>query len=239
MRISVALAAYCGEKYIEEQIRSILAELPGDSEIIVSLDPSKDSTGEILERLAAEDIRVKYVAGAGRGLIKNFENAIRACSGDVIFLSDQDDIWLPGKVGAVCAAFSDPEVTVVMHDASVTDCNLNVTEPSFFAFRGRREGVISNAVKNTWIGCCMAFRRELCPDILPFPDKIPMHDQWIGIFGKLRGKVIFIDKPYIYWRRHGDNSSSTSHASVGQMIKWRWDLISAVSRRRRELKKTK
>lgn len=239
MKISVALAAYCGEKYIEDQIRSILAELPEDSEIVVSLDPSKDSTEEILSRLSAEDSRVRYITGSGRGLIGNFGNAISACTGDIIFLSDQDDIWLPGKVDAVCNAFSDPSVTVVMHDATITDGELKVIEPSLFAVRGRKEGIAANVIKNTWIGCCMAFRRELCSAILPFPDNIPMHDQWIGIFGKLSGKVAFIDKPFIYWRRHGTNSSSTSHSTVGQMIRWRSGLIRAVSQRRKELKNKK
>ena len=237
MKISVALAAYCGEKYIEAQIRSILAQLPEDGEIVVSLDPSGDSTGDILEKLGAEDCHLRCITGSGDGLIKNFENAIRACTGDIIFLSDQDDIWLPGKVAEVCAAFADPGVTVVMHDASITDKDLNVTEPSFFAIRGKKDGVASNMIKNSWIGCCMAFRRELCSAILPFPDNIPMHDQWIGIFGKLGGKVVYIDKPLIYWRRHGANSSSTSHSSLRRMFKWRYDLIGALVKRRRQVKK--
>lgn len=235
MRISVALAAYCGEKYIEEQLHSILCQLPEDGEIVVSLDPSTDRTFEILSGISSEDRRLRVIDGPGKGLIANFENAVSACRGDIIFLSDQDDVWLPEKVKLMCTAFDDPDVTAVIHDASVTDGELNVISESFFSVHGRKEGTFNNWLKNSYIGCCMAFRREIIPAILPFPDKLPMHDQWIGIIGEQIGRTVFIDKPLILWRRHGDNSSSTSHAGVSQMIKWRASLALALLKRRKEV----
>ena len=104
MTVSVALAAYNGEKYIKEQLSSILEQLSEDDEIVVSLDPSTDGTKEAI--LSLNDSRIKIVDGEGKGLIKNFENAIKNCKNDLIFLCDQDDIWLPDKVERVKREFS-------------------------------------------------------------------------------------------------------------------------------------
>lgn len=231
MKVSVALAAYNGEKFIEAQLSSILSQLPPDGEIVVSLDPSRDATAGIVSRIASTDPRVKLIAGQGHGLIANFENAIRASSGDVIFTCDQDDVWLPGKIEKMTAAFDEPSVLAVLHDARVTDGDLNTLEDSFFAAHGRRKGPFANWLRNSYIGCCMAFRRELCDAILPFPDRLPMHDQWIGIIAERAGKTADVNEPLILWRRHGDNSSSTTHASFGRMLRWRLDLAAALCRR--------
>ena len=93
--ISVALAAYKGEKYIEQQIRSILPQLSHGDEIIVSDDKPGGMTEKIVRRLAEEDSRIIYVEGKGKGVVTNFINAIRYTKGDKIFLCDQDDVWLP------------------------------------------------------------------------------------------------------------------------------------------------
>ena len=90
--ISVALAAYKGEKYIEEQIRSILPQLSHDDEIIVSDDRPGGMTEKIVKKIAMEDSRVVWVEGKSKGVVTNFVNAIRYCKGDKIFLCDQDDV---------------------------------------------------------------------------------------------------------------------------------------------------
>lgn len=236
MKISVAIAAYYGEKYIEDQLRSILTQLPTDGEVVVSVDPSDDGTFDLLSRLSAADRRIVLIHGEGKGLIRNFENAIRACTGDVIFLSDQDDVWLPGKVEAVTSAFSDLDVSVVLHDASVTDGELNIIQKSFFAVHGRHDGALANWIRNSYIGCCMAFRRDICDAILPFPDNLPMHDQWIGIIGSRVGRAVYVDRPLILWRRHGNNASSTSHAGVVQMLRWRLSLALSLIGRNKIIK---
>ena len=135
MKISVALAAYKGEKYIAGQIDSILSQLGADDELIVSDDYPSGKTKAIVEGFAAKDGRVKYLEGKGKGVVKNFENALNACSGDVIFLCDQDDVWMPDKVKTVMAEFENG-AQLVMHDASITDADLNVTNPSCFSVHG-------------------------------------------------------------------------------------------------------
>lgn len=221
--ISVALAAYKGEKYIEAQIRSILPQLSHDDEIIVSDDRPGGMTEKIVKRLAVEDSRVRWVEGKSKGVVANFVNAIRYCKGDKIFLCDQDDIWLPDKVKRVMEAF-DEGYDLVLHNAYVTDGELNITDYSFFEKRGSKKGVIRNIFKNSYMGCCMAFDRKLLKKIMPMPKSIPMHDQWIGILGEIYGKVKFIDLPLIYYRVHGGNVTG-GQTSFAQKMAWRRYLI--------------
>ena len=118
--ISVVLAAYKGEKYIVEQVKSILLQLGKEDELIISDDYPQGETYSALYEIIRSDSRVKYIIGEGRGLIKNFENAVTHSCGDYIFLSDQDDVWLDGKVQAVMLEF-EKGADVVMHDAIITD----------------------------------------------------------------------------------------------------------------------
>jgi len=226
MTVSVALAAYNGEKYIAEQISSVLPQLSEDDEIVVSVDPSADRTREIVSSLSEADSRIKLIDGEGRGLIKNFENAIKNCRNDIIFPCDQDDIWLPEKAARVKTEFeNDSALLLTMHDAKIVDENLNETANSFFAHRGTKTGILKNIWKNSYMGCCMAFRKEALKYILPFPENLPMHDQWIGLVCEKRGKVSLIREPLMLYRRHGDNASKMQHESVMQMIKWRLSII--------------
>ncbi len=221
--ISVALAAYKGEKYIEEQLLSILPQLSASDEVIVSDDRPGGATERIVKRIMADDPRVVYVEGKGRGVVQNFVNAIRYCRGDKIFLCDQDDVWLPNKVSAVMEAF-DEGATLVLHNAYVTDKDLNITDYSFFEKRGSKKGFWRNIIKNSYMGCCMAFDRKLLKKIMPIPRYIPMHDQWIGLMGEKYGKVKFIDTPLIYYRVHGGNVTG-GETTLEQKLRWRQYLL--------------
>ncbi len=221
--ISVALAAYKGEKYIEEQIRSILPQLSYNDEIIVSDDRPGGMTEKIVKKIAAEDSRVVWVEGKSKGVVSNFVNAIRYCKGDKIFLCDQDDVWLPDKVKRVMEAF-DEGYDLILHNAYITDGELNITDYSFFEKRGSKKGVLRNIFKNSYMGCCMAFDRKLLKKIMPMPRSIPMHDQWIGILAEIYGKVKFLDLPLIYYRVHGGNVTG-GKTTFRQKMEWRRYLI--------------
>ncbi len=221
--ISVVLAAYKGEKYIVEQVRSILSQLSENDELVISDDYPQGETKAALEDILKNDPRVKYIHGKSQGLIKNFEYAINNSRGDFIFLSDQDDVWLEGKVKAVMSEFENG-ADVVMHDAFITDGELNPTGERAFALNSAGKGVFKNILKNSYQGSCMAFRKEMKEYILPFPEKIPMHDQWIGLMGEKHGKVHLIDHPYILYRRHGENVSG-SGSSLMQKIRWRINIL--------------
>ncbi len=228
--ISVALAAYKGEKYIYEQIKSILPQLDEKDEIIVSDDRPGGITEKIVRKMMEKDSRIVYLEGSGKGVVANFVNAIRHCKGDKIFLCDQDDVWLPDKVKLVMKAFSEG-ADLVLHNAYVTDKKLNITDTSFFELRGSRKGVMHNIVKNSYMGCCMAFDRKMLKHIMPIPRNVPMHDQWIGLVSEVYGKVTFIDQPLIYHRMHGNNVTGTSQTSFSQKMQWRRNIISRLYRR--------
>ena len=228
-KISVALAAYKGENFIEEQLSSILSQLNPLDEVVVSDDFPEGKTREVVMKLAENDARIKYIAGPGNGLIMNFENAIKHCTGDFIFLADQDDVWLPDKVEKVSEKLV-LGADLVLHNAMVTDTDLNVRDESFFASHGTKTGYLNNIIKNSYMGCCMAFRKELTEKLLPFPENLPMHDQWIGLIAEKTGKVCLVEKPLILYRRHGGNMTG-GKTSLKQKIMWRISIAQEIRKR--------
>lgn len=233
MRISVALAAYRGEKYIAQLVGSVLAQLGVGDEVIISDDLPSGRTREALDAFISADERIKYIEGPGEGVVKNFQNALEHTSGDVIFYADQDDVWLPGKAERVLAAVRDG-ADVVLHDAAVTDENLSVTQPSFFAAHGTRAGIFRNIARNSYVGCCMAMTARMKGVVLPFPEGLPMHDQWTGILGERFGRVELIDEPLILWRRHPDAVTGAS-VSAAQRLIWRKTVVTEYLKRVKEV----
>lgn len=237
MRVSVVMAVYMGQQYLAQQLDSVLPQLAPEDELIVSLDPSTDDSGTILQRYAAKDVRITVLEGPGKGVIANFAHALSHAHGEILCLCDQDDVWLPGKLDCMRRHFAqDATVTVVLHDAIVTDASLKPIHPSFFALRHVRSGVWHNLIRNSYIGCCMAFSSRLLPLLLPFPEKLPMHDQFIGMVGAQNGRVILEETSYLYYRRHGENASSLSHAGVRQMLLWRIWMLRALQTAKRRRK---
>lgn len=229
MKISVALAACNGENYIMEQLNSILNQLARDDEVCVSVDPSTDDSYGMMVRFSEQEPRVKVGRGPGQGVLKNVEQALKMCTGDIIFLADQDDVWMEDKVLCVRECFSDSGVLLVLHDVVVMNGNLTqVRCESFFSYKGCKLGILNNIVKNSYMGCAMAFRRELLQYVLPFPKNIPMHDQWIGLAAEKKGKVVFLQKKLLKYRRHGDNATDMRHSTVWNMLKWRIQILTAL-----------
>ena len=231
VRISVAMVTYQGELFIKEQLDSILSGLGAEDEVVISDDGSKDRTREIIEEYMQRDGRIRLLNGPGKGVKANVENALRACQGRYIFLADQDDIWMPQKVERVLKELWKPDVGLVVHDAVVMDgaCK-EVVLASFYSLKGSGAGVIKNIWRNTYIGCCMAFKRELLDEVLPIPSYIEMHDQWIGVINdQLNRGTSFLTDVLLKYRRHGNNASGMSHYGVLRMIKNRvcfiWALL--------------
>lgn len=222
MKISVCIATYNGEKYIQEQISSILSQLSKDDEIIISDDGSKDNTINILHSF--NDNRIKIFFNAfPHGVVPNFENAIKHAMGNIIFLSDQDDIWMPHKVKTVLNSFQDYDF--VVHNAEIVNGQKKKLGIDFFSFRHTKYGYWQNLWKMRYLGCTMAFRKEVLKDILPFPKKILWHDMWIAAILHLKYKGLLINEPLIYYRRHGDNASPSGEKSGWSWsfrLKYRW-----------------
>jgi glycosyltransferase involved in cell wall biosynthesis len=207
MKISVCMATYNGEKYIEEQLRSILLQLSDKDEVIVSDDSSTDNTILIIQQF--NDRRIKlYPNQKFHNPALNFENALNKSSGDIIFLADQDDIWDKAKVVKMMSYLSNYDL--VISDCSIIDEYGNELHKSFFNIRGSKKGIIRNLYKNSYIGCCIAFRRRVFSKILPFPQGIYMHDWWIGMIAEFYGDVYFCPEKLVSYRRHQNNASPTS-----------------------------
>lgn len=204
--VSVAMASYNGEKYIKEQIISVLDNLSENDEVVISDDGSTDGTVEIIKKI--NDKRIRLISGPCKGLVKNFENAIKSCTGDYIFLCDQDDIWHKDKVKKVCKIFDETDCILIEHDAVVVNKDKEILYSSFFKYRHVRHGCIKNWLRNTYHGCLIAFKSELKTKIFPFPNDGCLHDQWIGILADYYGKVYFLNEILMEYKRHENNSSS-------------------------------
>jgi glycosyltransferase involved in cell wall biosynthesis len=228
MNVSVAMATYNGEKYLKQQIDSILSQLSNKDELVISDDHSSDQTLTIIKNYMQEDPRVKLFMNDESGVTSNFENAIKRTKNEIIFLSDQDDIWKPEKVETVKSYYEKhPAIQMIMSDITVVDSEIRPTIESFYEFRGSRSGVIKNIIKNSYIGCAMSFRNELKPKILPIPRNVPMHDMWIGLVADMNKSALLIPEKLIYYRRHEDTVTTVENrSSLKEKVIWRFQISS-------------
>lgn len=215
IRVSVCMPLYNGLPYVKEQLNSILAQLAPNDEVVVSDDGSTDESLAWLGSL--NDPRIRILQGKpARHPSYNLEKALNAARGEYILLADQDDVWLPGKVDLVLASLQSS--ALVVHDCMVTDEKLNVQVPSFFAQHGSGAGFVKNFIRNSYLGCCMGFRRELLHKALPFPHPLGMHDIWLGMVAAMWFKTVFIPDKLVLYRRHGKNASTTSDKSKFSLL---------------------
>ena len=209
--VSVCLATCDGERYVQAQIASVLAQLQDGDELLVADDHSTDRTQAIV--LAFNDARVRWLPQAQRvGVVRNFERALAAATRDVVFLCDQDDVWLAGKVHHCIEALRSH--LLVVTDCRLVDDNLNTIAESFFVQLGSGPGVLKNLWRNSYLGCCMAFRRELLARALPIPAGVPMHDMWLGLVAQCSGSVCFLPQALLLYRRHAQVTTTTGSPSA-------------------------
>jgi glycosyltransferase involved in cell wall biosynthesis len=230
LRCSVCIATYNGEKYIREQIESILCQLDTNDEIIVSDDNSSDNTLPIIQSLNDERIFI-YVNQGRKGYAGNFENALAYARGEYIFLADQDDIWEKGKVEKCLAYLQNYDFTV--SDATIVDEHKNILHDSFYSVRKPYKYLIGNILKFGYLGCCFSFRQNVKNRALPFPAG-HSHDNWIFLVAMTFFKVKILDEKLILYRRHTSNASSggfVSSNSTFYKIKYRLRLIYFLIRR--------
>lgn len=231
-RFSVCIALHNGERFLREQMQSILEQLGDADDIIAVDDASVDGTVAIIESLV--DSRIHLIRQSRNcGVVKTFERALRAAQGDIVFLSDQDDAWLPNKIAAVAEVFArSPEVTLVLTDAVLIDAEGRSIGAKLHREKEVPLGVLKNLVRNRFQGCVMAFRREILQAALPFPDNIPMHDSWIGLVNSVAGRPFYLPEPLIKYRRHEGAVTTGRHESWRRMLAQRMILIVSLIRRR-------
>lgn len=226
--VSVCMVSYNGEKYIKQQIDSILLQLDSNDELIISDDGSLDRTIEIIESINDNRIKLykhnsnrelyKMKLGGYRLVAQNFENAITHANGNKIFLSDQDDIWALNRVAEMSKALN--EYAVVLCNYSVIDMDGNKTGTIGYPENKMpvRNSFIYNILRSRFMCCCMAFNKDMLQYILPFPAKLMSCDQWIGSLSTLVGGCKYINETLHYYRRHESNVSATTKKSPNSLF---------------------
>jgi Glycosyl transferase family 2 len=232
MRISVAMCTYNGADFLSAQLESIIAQSRPPDEIVVCDDGSTDDTHALLKQFAANSpvpVSLQFNE-KNLGSVKNFEKAINLCTGDIIALSDQDDVWRADKLCLIEKAFQQaPTAGLVFSDAEIVGQNLESLDRSmwdqvnFDAHKRKlvRSGRALEVLITGWTvtGATMAFRSEFVKLSLPIPEGIAMiHDGWIALTVAAVAEVVMIEQPLIKYRQHGGQQvgapSRTQEAEV-------------------------
>lgn len=217
--ISVALTTFNGERFIEEQLDSIATQDPPPAELVIGDDGSTDRTVATIEAsLSRATFPVRFVTGGRVGLRRNVERVVGACRAPVIALSDQDDVWLPGRLASISTAFADPAVTLWHSDALLIDERGNPLGARLWDRVGltpatRKSISDGTALRRllygmTVTGATMAFRSSIRSVALPLPgdldgpDHLFLHDGWIAVLAALLGTAVPDDHIFTLYRQH-------------------------------------
>ncbi|WP_316569216.1 glycosyltransferase family 2 protein [Neobacillus sp. YIM B06451] len=216
--ISIALVTYNGGKFLEDQLKSILNQSRLPNEVVICDDRSSDGTIQILEKFAKTapfDVRI-FINEKNLGSTKNFEKCINLCHGDLIFLSDQDDYWLEGKLQRIEQEFlRNPYLKLVFTNGNVVDKELGLLGYTLFESLGFDKRKMKKINQNKEFdvlmsrdvitGCTMAFKKNALK-VNRFPEGW-IHDAWIGlvIAAIYPGSIKYLNDPLIYYRQHGSN----------------------------------
>ncbi|MGM0589761.1 MAG: glycosyltransferase [Bacteroidota bacterium] len=207
MKISVAMATYNGEAYLQEQLDSLLNQTHRPDEIIITDDKSSDATLDIANRFkASAPFEVKiYENEINLGYTKNFEKGLLKSTGDLVFMSDQDDVWFEQKVDRmVHVAKDNPRIDLFVHDTEITDENL---EPTGITKMEQIESIGKN-YQSMVMGACTLVRANYLNECLPMPNNFKGHDTWLHkVAPILNKKKLYIREPLQYYRIHNTNTS--------------------------------
>jgi len=215
-RVSIALCTYNGERYLDDQLQSILEQTRKPDELVICDDGSTDGTAEVVRRFIERvPFKVVFLINESNlGSTKNFEKAITQCTGDIIFLADQDDVWLPQKIELTESEFNaDENVGLVFSDAELVDGDLRSLNERMWDYSfplNRRKKAERSAFyrtllqANTVTGATAAFRSKFVQEFVPIPDDVPLliHDGWLALVISFMSEVVFINKPLIQYRQH-------------------------------------
>ena len=223
--VDVLLATYNGEKYIREQIESILNQTYQNIRLIISDDCSKDNTPEILREYEKKDNRIElYIQEKNLGVVKNIEFLLSKVKNNYYMLSDQDDVWLSEKIEKSLETLTNKDADLVFGDLEVVDQDLKTIYPSFgdFMLLNNKINKYINSPKLNYIyncvtGCTVLAKKETIQKIVPLPGKSKylIHDHWIGLMASIYGKVAYMPEKYIKYRQHGNNQVGTEKISHG------------------------
>ena len=247
LRISVAMCTYNGERYVGEQLESILHQVVPVHEVVVSDDGSTDATLVIVQNFAKRaPFPVRLVRNEKRlGSTKNFEHAISLCLGNLIALADQDDVWFPQKTKTVSQLFgADPSLGAVFGNARLINANsmpIGKTLWQNYAFSSRAQAEVETGrfadvlIKRPVVtGATLIFRAELRAHILPIPEPW-IHDAWIAWMVALHSRVACVSQPLMAYRVHAAQQIGVPTGAMQTLKTFNWTRIWHPSSRKRSM----
>lgn len=213
--VSVCMATYNGERYLREQLDSILVELEPTDEVVIIDDASSDGTVALLETYGDPRVRV-FARDVNHGYVRSFEEALTRATGDVLMLADQDDVWIPGRRALLVAALEERAVAASNLVLLSTGAPLRspLTRRDWLLRTGGGAQRLRNQLKlligdAPYFGCAMAIRRDFLPVAVPFPDGLTeSHDLWLATVANAAGQLVHVEQPTLRRRVHGENASS-------------------------------
>ncbi|RME18435.1 MAG: glycosyltransferase family 2 protein [Bdellovibrio sp.] len=208
--VSVCLCTYNGERFLPDLLPSVLGQLSSQDELVIVDDSSTDGTLAYLKGLRDPRIRL-YENTSNLGPQQSFKRAIELSQGDVIFLCDQDDVWLPHKVSTCVKALQGSSHLLLSHGVYYVDENLKLLKDHPQMAPEKNKTFFKILVKNHFTGATMCFKKELKPHILPYLGDVPMHDWWMALVASLRGGILVLKEPLIYYRRHPQTFTQLQH----------------------------
>lgn len=232
--VAVALCTHNGARYLEDQLRSIAEQSHPVDRLLVSDDDSTDGTVELVDRFARQvDDRIDVGLTVNRpalGVTKNFESVLRRAGGDVVLLSDQDDVWDPEKTSVLVARLDVDRAQLVFTDASIVDGagrptgetlfgNLRISAAELAAVEGGRALEVLLR-RNIVTGATAAVTRPLLEAALPIPESW-VHDEWLAVSAAIRGDVVVERRLLTSYRLHGANEIGATRlgwrAAIGRL----------------------
>ncbi|ARV15109.1 glycosyltransferase [Polaribacter sp. SA4-12] len=225
MEVSVCLATYNGGKYIVDQLRSILSELRSADEIIIVDDCSTDDTVSLINEINDKRIKI-HINQENKGHVFSFSKSVLIAKNDFVFLSDQDDIWVKGRLDLMLKNLLSSDSLLLSSNFNTFNNDINITYKNNNPLSTDTSKMyLSNIIglfmgKRDYFGCCMVFRRKLIEIIFPIPSFVQSHDWWISIAANMMRSNIHINNVTILRRIHGQNVSQ-SNRPILKMIKSR------------------
>ena len=209
-KIDILMATYNGEKYLVEQLDSIINQTYHNWNLLIRDDNSTDRTLEIIQDYQKKDNRIKLLKDnkGNLGIVKNFEELLKNSESEFIMFSDQDDIWVENKLDMYLKMIEKIKNKgfMIHSDAILFDKNKsNILKDTFISKKAINKG-LENVFFNYFVqGATILISKEIKNFILPFPKEVYLHDRYIHLISELFFERIFVNKALIYYRQHGDN----------------------------------
>jgi glycosyltransferase involved in cell wall biosynthesis len=216
MKISIALATYNGEEFLQDQLSSFMNQGRSPDEVVICDDVSSDNTITIINQfIEYAPFRVRlFQNDSNLGFTKNFEKALSCCNGDIIFLSDQDDVWNKNKISTIEREFiNNPEIMLIIHDGDLVDGNLVSQGLTKYG------QVMAGYGSDAWFvtGALTAIRRDLYSLAMPIPEGVVGHDGWLHYIARMSESRLILDQTLELIRRHCSNTSNSLASSLNQI----------------------